>query len=96
MRCCNSRSSVTKSKGVGRGNWSRPPREGLTPVEARALEAHRRLTKFGVPPSCKQIQQACGYDSHGPVVALMAKMGKMGILVLANGRWVEPNTKEPS
>ena len=80
---------MTKSKGVGRGNWGARPREGLTPMETRALEAHRFLTTFGVPPSTKQLQQACGYNSHTAVGALMRKMAGMGIFVLVNGRWVE-------
>lgn len=58
---------------------------GLTPRESQCLDAIRRLTKNGVPPSYSELAEEIGVASKSNVVRYVRGLEKRGALRLTPG-----------
>lgn len=53
---------------------------GLTPPQARALDAIKRLTRDGVPPSYRQLGEELGMASQSAVHRLIVRLRDRGFV----------------
>jgi repressor LexA len=55
---------------------------GLTPVQAKCLDAIKRLTRDGMPPSYEELQRALGLRSKSNVHRLIHALEARGAITL--------------